>query len=219
MRSDSEIKSDVEAELRWDPDIDASDIAVAVKDGVVALTGFVRSYSQKWEAEADAKRVAGVLGVASEIEVRLPLIHRRPDPQIARDAVQNIQNELPFSWEKIKVVIRDGWLTLEGEVEWNYQRERAEKAVRRVRGVTGVTNAIRLQPHVAPDDIKRKIEEAFKRDAELDASRVAVEVDGREVVLRGTVRSWAERAEAERAAWLAPGVVTVTNRITVNPEI
>src|SRR4051812_16980621 len=104
MKSDSEIKSDVEAELRWDPDIDASDIAVAVKDGVVTLSGFVRSYSQKWEAEADAKRVAGVLGVANEIEVRLPLIHRRPDPQIARDAVQNIQYELPFSWEKIKVV-------------------------------------------------------------------------------------------------------------------
>ena len=119
MRSDEEIKRDVEEELRWDPDIDPTDIAVAVKNGVVTLTGFVRSYSDKWEAERDAKRVAGVLGVANNLEVRLPNIDERPDPEIARDAVMAMKHQLPFSYENIKVIVKNGWVTLEGEVEWN----------------------------------------------------------------------------------------------------
>jgi osmotically-inducible protein OsmY len=118
MRSDSDIKRDVEDELRWDPDIDTTDIAVAVKNGVVTLSGFVRSYSQKLQAETDAKRVAGVLGVANDIEVRLPVISKKPDPEIARDAVAAIQMELPYSYENIKVIVKEGWVTLEGEVEW-----------------------------------------------------------------------------------------------------
>jgi osmotically-inducible protein OsmY len=134
MRSDVDIKRDVEDELRSDPDIDATDIAVAVKDGVAMLTGFVRSFRQKRKAEEDVKRVAGVIGVANNIEVRLPIIHRRPDPDIARDVVGEIQNELPLSWEKIRVSVEDGWVTLEGEVEWHYQRERAQEAVWRARG-------------------------------------------------------------------------------------
>ena len=190
----SEIKRDVEEELRWDPDIDPTDIAVAVKNGVVTLTGFVASYNDKWEAERDAKRVAGVLGVANDLEVRLPNIDERPDPDIARDAVAAIKTQLPFSYEQIKVVVKNGWVTLEGEVEWNYQREAAERAVRRVKGVKGVSNKIELKPRVAPSEIKRKIEEAFRRSAEIDASRVTVETHGGEVILRGTVRSWAERA-------------------------
>jgi len=217
MRSDSDIRRDVEGELRWDPDIDATDIAVTVNNGVVTLAGFVRSFMQKYQAEADAKRVAGVVAVANDIEIRLPGVGERPDPEIARDAIQRIKSELPFAWDKIRVVVKSGWVTLEGEVEWNYQRGRAEAAVRRVRGLKGVTNSIEVKPHVAPSEIRRKIEDALRRAAEIDASRITVETVGSEVILRGTVRSWAERQEAERAAWWAPGVSKVDNRIIVSP--
>jgi osmotically-inducible protein OsmY len=216
MRLDSDIRRDVEDELRWDPDIDATDIAVAVNNGVVALTGFVRSYSQRTQAERDAKRVAGVVAVANDIEVRLPVIDQRPDPDIARDAVSALKSELPYSSENIKVIAKDGKITLEGTVEWNYARERAESAVKRIRGVKGVTNSITLKPKVAPYEVRRKIEDAFRRSAEIDASRVTVEANGSEVILRGTVKSWAEREEAERAAWAAPGVTKVDNRVTIS---
>ncbi|HEY2037335.1 MAG TPA: BON domain-containing protein [Steroidobacteraceae bacterium] len=215
MRLDADIKRDVEDEIRWDPDIDASDIGVAVHNGVVTLTGFVRSYAQKSQAERDAKRVAGVAGVANDLEVRLPAIDQRPDPEVARDAVNALKAELPFSSEKIKVIVKDGWLTLEGTAEWNYVRDRAVSAVKRIRGVKGVTNHISLQPSVAPYEIRRKIEDAFRRSAEVDANRITVEANGSEVILRGTVRSWAERDEAERAAWAAPGVTRVDNRVTI----
>jgi osmotically-inducible protein OsmY len=196
MRSDSDIKRDVEDELRWDPDLDATDIAVSVKSGVVTLSGFVRSYMEKYQAEADAKRVAGVVAVANDIQVRLPDVDERPDPEIARDAVNRIKAELPYAWEKVRVIVKDGWLTLEGEVEWKYQWERAEEAVRRVRGIKGITNAIEVKPRVAPMEIRRKIEDALRRAAELDANHITVETNGNEVILRGTVRSWAERQEA-----------------------
>jgi osmotically-inducible protein OsmY len=217
MRSDYDIRRDVEDELRSDPDVDATDMAVAVKNGVVTLAGFVRSLRQKQKVEKDVKRVAGVIGVANDIEVRLPIIHRRPDPEIARDVVEAIKRDLPLSWEVIKLIVDDGWVTLEGEVEWQYQREWAEKAVWNVRGVKGITNDIKVRPQVPPVDIKRKIEEALRRSAEIDASRISVETNGGEVILRGTVRSWAEREEAEQAAWRAPGVSHVDNRIRVEP--
>src|SRR5882762_3256308 len=186
MRSDSDIRRDVEDELRWDPDIDATDIAVTANNGVVTLAGFVRCYKQKYQAEVDAKRVAGVVAVASDIEIRLPGVDERPDSEIARDAVERIKSDLPFAWDKVRVVVKSGWVTLEGEVEWNYQRDRAEAAVRRVHGEKGITNSIVVKPRVAPMEIKRKIE----------ASRVAVETGGSEVILRGSVRSWAERQQA-----------------------
>src|SRR3984885_1995906 len=211
MRLDSDIKRDVEDELRSDSEIDATDIAIAVKHGVVTIAGFVRSFRQRRKAEQDVKRVAGVVGVANNIEVRIPINHH-----IAPDAVEAIKGELPYSWEEIKVIVEDGLITLEGEVEWHYQRQRAEDAVQYLRGVRGVINLIEVRPRVAPIEIKRKIEEALRRAAEIDAGRISVEANGSEVILRGTVRSWAEREQAERTAWCAPGVARVDNRIKVD---
>ena len=215
MRADSDIQRDVELEIRYDPAIDSHDIGVSVRNRIVTLTGFVRSYSQKWQAERDAKRVSGVRGVANDIEVRLPNLDARPDPEIARDAVQEIHFSLPYSGEKITVTVKAGWVTLEGEVEWQYLRERAERAVRRVRGVKGVTNVITIKPRVATAVVKSQIEDALRRSAETDAKNITVEVQGDKVTLRGQVRSWAERQDAERAAWRAPGVREVQNLITI----
>jgi len=219
MRSDSEIERDVRDELKWDPDLNADDIAVSVKNGVVTLAGFVPSYADKFEAEAAAKRVAGVHAVANDLEVRLPAIDERPDPDIARDAVAALKAELPISHDRIKVIVKDGWMTLEGAVEWQYQKTTAENAVRRVKGVKGVTNVIAVKPKVEPSELKRKIMEAFKRNAEVDANRITVEASGSEVILKGTVRSWIEREEAERVAWSAPGITKVEDRIVVWPKL
>jgi osmotically-inducible protein OsmY len=217
MRTDGDIERDVKEELKWGPDLDASDIAVSVKDGVVTLAGFVKSFTDKYEAEAAAKRVAGVAAVANDIEVRLPAIDQRPDPDIARDAVAAIKSQLPISSEHIKIVVKNGWVTLEGTAEWQYQRSTAETAVRRIKGVKGVTNSIVLKPRAEPTEIKKKIQEAFKRNAQVDADRITVEANGSEVILKGSVRSWIEREEAERAAWAAPGVTKVEDRIVVSP--
>jgi osmotically-inducible protein OsmY len=217
MKSDSEIERDVKEELKWNPDLDSSDIGVSVSNGVVTLTGFVKSYTDRYEAEAAAKRVAGVVGLANDIEVRIPSIDQRPDPDIARDAVAALKAQLPFSSENIKVTVKTGYVTLEGQAEWQYQRITAEKAVRRIKGVKGVSNLILVKPRVEPSQIKNKIMEAFKRNAEVDANCIQIETNGGEVVLKGSVRSWIEREEAERVAWSAPGVTKVEDRIVVAP--
>jgi osmotically-inducible protein OsmY len=214
MRSDADIKRDVEDELRRDPDINATDIAVAVKDGVVTLAGFVRSCSQKHQAEDDAKRIVGVIGVANDIEVWLS--ERRPDPEIARDVVAALKRNLPYASEHFKVVVQQGVVTLEGPVEWHFQRERAEFSARRIRSVKSVINQIVVVPRLPPTEIKRRIEEAFRRNAEIDANGIEVVAEGNNVTLRGAMRSCAEREEAERVAWTAPGVARIHNRITVN---
>jgi osmotically-inducible protein OsmY len=218
MKSDSEIERDVKEELKWNPYLlDATDIGVSVTKGVVTLTGFVKSYFDRYEAETAAKRVAGVVGVANDIEVRIPSVDKRPDPDIARDAVSALKAQLPFSSEHIKVVVENAWVTLEGQVEWQYQKHAAEKAVQRIKGVKGVTNAILLKPKVEPSQVKTRIVDALRRNAEVDANRIQVEANGGEVILKGTVRSWIEREEAERVAWSAPGVTKVEDRIVVAP--
>ena len=216
MKADADIRDDVEAELRYDPDMANADIAVSVKDGVVTLAGFARSYFQKWEAERAAKRVKGVRAVANDLEIRLPSIDSRPDPEIAREAVQALSTALPYSGEKFTITVKDGWVTLEGEAEWQYQREQAEAAVRRIRGIKGITNLIQLQAKAPVATVKKMIEDALKRSAEIDAQNIAVEAEGDKVILKGKVRSWAERREAERAAWRAPGVRKVEDHITIS---
>lgn len=217
MRPDMEIKLDVESELRSDPLLQSADIAVNVKDAVALLSGFVRRYRLKRQAEAAAKRVIGVVGVANDIEVRLPLLHQRPDPMIVRDVVEALQEDLPDVADRIKVTAEEGWVTLEGEVEWNYEREEARWCAYRQRGVVGVSNLIRLKRREVPNDVLQRIVEAFKRNAAIDADHITVEVAGSEVRLRGTARSWAEREEAERVVWTFSGVTKVDNEIAVEP--
>jgi osmotically-inducible protein OsmY len=214
-RTDQQIQTDVLAEFRWDARVMPNEIGVMVKDGVVTLTGSVDSYTKKWAAEEAAHRVRGVKAVANDIEVRLPSSAERSDADIAAAAVRALEWDAFVPIDKIDVTVSKGWITLKGEVEWQYQRQDAERAVRRLAGVKGISNLIVVRPRVTPSELKKQIEQALVRTAELDAKRITVDVDGSKVILKGTVHSWAEKREAERQAWLAPGVTSVDNRITI----
>ena len=215
MRADTEIKRDVEAELLWSPEIDETDIAVKVNDGVVTLTGYAKSYFEKYRADVAVKRIAGVRAIANDLAVRTPRGAVPPDPEIARQVVAALRSELPCLWQNITPLVHEGHVGLEGTVEWHYERESAEAAVRRVPGVLSVRNSIRLKPRVFTAEIKHKIEEAFRRNAIIDAQGITVEAQGGEVTLRGEVRSWAEHDQAQQMAWAAPGVTHVKDELTI----
>jgi osmotically-inducible protein OsmY len=217
MMSDSELQGAVLDELIWEPSVNAAHIGVSVKGGIVTLTGHVTSYSEKYAAEQAAKRVNGVRAVANELDVKLPESSQRTDEDIAAAAVNALRLNNLVPADQIRVIVSQGLVKLEGEVEWQYQKEAAESAVRHLPGVTGVSNLITVKPKVTPTALKIKLREALKRSAERDARRIKVEVQGSKVILRGTVQSWAEKEEAERATWSAPGISEVESHIVVTP--
>ncbi len=215
-RTDEQIQQDVLEELKWDTRVQPNEIGVAVKDGIVTLTGWVDSYLKKIAAEEAAHRVRGVKAVANDIEVRLPTSSERTDADLAKAALNALEWEAAIPADKLDVTVSKGWVTLKGEVEYGFQKRLAERVVERLSGVKGVTNLITVKPRLSPEDLKQNIEKALVRNAETDAQRITVEVEGSKVILRGTVRSYAEKKAAEDAAWAAPGVSEVENRIVIS---
>jgi osmotically-inducible protein OsmY len=217
MKTDSELKQDVENELKWEPIINEAHIGVTANAGVVSLTGHVLSFSEKYAAEKVAKRVYGVKAVANELDIRMNNGAMRTDEQIAQACLSALKNHSLVPYEKLKVIVSDGVVALEGEVDWQYQRDAAIHAVRDLIGVVSVSSRISIKARTLPKDVKNKIIAAFHRNADIDARRIDVQTQEGKVILQGNVRSWSEREQAQSAAWAAPGVTAVDNDIVVVP--
>ena len=215
MRKDTELQRDVLDELAWEPSVDAAEIGVSVENGIVMLNGTVKNLNERWAAEHAAQRVDGVRAVTDELEVKLEGDAQHTDADIAQAAATALDWNTSVPRKQIKILVGHGWITLDGNVECHFQKEAAETAVRNLRGVRGVSNQIALRPHISAKDVRNKIEQALERAAQLDARKISIEAEDSKVILRGTVRTWAERDEAERAAWSAPGVSEVQNDIWI----
>ena len=216
IRTDEAIQADVLEELKWDSRVRPNEIGVAVKDGIVSLTGWVESYLKKMSAQEAAHRVPGVKAVANDIEVRLPDSAERTDPDLAGAALSGLRWDAGIPTDKIDITVDHGWVTLKGVVNYYFQKRDAERAIERLSGVRGVSNLLTVKPQPAPQDLKSQIEKALVRNAQTDARRITVEVQGSAVILRGTVSSYVEKKAAEEAAFSASGVTEVDNRILVS---
>lgn len=216
MRNDDEIRDDIIAELEWDPKIESTEIGVTVKDGAVSLMGVVGSYAEKLAAEQAAKRVRGVRAIAEEIRVRLPSDRSVTDEDIAERIAHVLEWNTSIPDSNIQAEVRNGFVTLTGEVEWNYQRESAKDLIAGIKGVSAVSNMIKVRSRVVKTDITREIALALKRNADLEAARIKVDVDGSRVTLNGDVKAWYERKLVEDAVWAAPGVTQVTDNLRVS---
>ena len=217
MKTDRELRQDVMDELTFEPSTTATDIGVTVKDGVVTLMGTVSNYAEKWAAERAAERVGYLRALAKDVTVKLPGSHKRSDSEIAAAALQALKWDVQVPDTRLKLEVENGQVTLKGELDWNYQREAADRDLRNLTGVLGVLNQVTLKPTASPEEVSAKIEAALQRTAVNDARRIKVDADGGKVTLRGDVHSWAEREDAERAAWQAPGVIAVVDQIRVQP--
>jgi len=215
--TDKELKHQVQNALDWEPSLDATDVGVSVDQGVVTLRGNVPSYAEKMTAEHVALRVFGVRAVANDVSVRLSSASERTDTDIAQAAVAALKWNSVIPKDRVAVAVTGGWITLSGPVNWRYEKDAAARTVRDLTGVKGVINEIVVQPQLRTTDIREKIEAAFKRSAELDARRISVATEDGKVILSGNVHSWEERQEAERAAWAAPGVKQVDDRLSIVP--
>jgi osmotically-inducible protein OsmY len=214
--SDKWLRQSIVDELDFDPSVSGAHIGVAVEEGVVTLTGHVGSYAEKIAAERAVQRIKGVRGIAEEIKVRYPSDKKMADDQIAKRALDILAWDTTIPKDKIQVKVQDGWVTLSGDVDWNFQKTDAQRSVRRLSGVVGISNAINVKPRVAADDVKGRIEKALKRSAELDANSIRVTAAGGKVTLEGNVKAWYERDLAEKTAWAVPGVTFVEDRIQIS---